>query len=85
MQRRSGIPRRVILRSACTGLALLCAGSAAGAQGKKYTLQEAEYRDEAEDDLRCIHCALFVDPDQCNIIDGKVSPNGTCKYFVPVE
>ncbi|MFO1426027.1 MAG: hypothetical protein U1F11_03440 [Steroidobacteraceae bacterium] len=80
------VSRRTWLRSACGGAVLLCAGRAAVADGpKKFTREQAEYKETAPDDLACVACALFVEPKFCTIVEGEVSPRATCKYFVPVE
>lgn len=80
------LSRRRFLRTTGAGAALLCAASAARAQARKrMTREEAEYEDEARDGLVCSGCALFQDPKYCVILDGEISPNGTCKYYVHVE
>jgi hypothetical protein len=79
------VSRRALLRSACGGAALFCAGRAAAAEVVKLTQAQAEYKDTATGDLTCVACALFIEPKYCTIIQGEVSPKGTCKFFVPVE
>ncbi len=49
------------------------------------TKEKAGYLDEAEDGLICAACSLFEEPTYCAIVEGDVSPNGTCKYFTHVE
>lgn len=82
---RHGLSRRVFLGSACVGAAVLCVGRAAVAQGRKLTKLEAGYRDDSKDGSPCGACALFQDPKYCVIVEGEVSPDGTCNYFANVE
>jgi hypothetical protein len=57
----------------------------AAAASRKMTKEKAGYLDEAEDGLICAACSLFEEPTYCAIVEGDVSPNGTCKYFTHVE
>jgi hypothetical protein len=82
---KRGLSRRVFLGSACGGVLCLYAATAATAQSKKMTRKEVGYRDEPNDGLPCSACALFLEPKYCVILDGAISPNGTCNYFAHVE
>jgi hypothetical protein len=66
-------------------LGAVAAAAAARAATRKMTQKEAGYVDEAEDGLICAACSLFEEPKYCAIVEGEVSPNGTCKYFTHVE
>jgi hypothetical protein len=86
MQQPARISRRSILASSCAGTALYCFGLPALAQERrKLSLQEAEYKITTDGSLICAACAYFVAPKYCSIVEGEVSPKGTCKYFRDVE
>lgn len=53
----------------------------AGAQDQpKSTKEQAGYQDHATSDT-CEVCALFIKPDQCQVVQGPVSANGSCNFF----
>jgi hypothetical protein len=29
----------------------------------------------------CVQCHFFIDPDDCEIVEGPVSPTGYCNYY----
>jgi High potential iron-sulfur protein len=67
------------------------AGCAAGAAGLLLPLKEAvakmsqksvAYQDSPKDDQKCSNCSLFLEPNACTLIDGDVSPQGWCKFWV---
>lgn len=35
------------------------------------------------DRYECRLCALFQAPDNCNVVDGTISPNGWCLFWAP--
>lgn len=82
---RQRLSRRAVL--ACMGITLWSLDRAPLAlERRKLTREEAGYREESPDGaLICAACADFVAPRYCSIIDGEVSPQGTCKYFRHVE
>lgn len=76
--------RRIFLRRVLAGLA-----SAAGlmlaparAQWRKLSKKEAGYiaRDKPAAQM-CAGCFYFIDPDDCVMVQGPVSPMGWCKYY----
>jgi len=85
-KRSTPLSRRRFLRAAGAGMVLASATRIVCAQGrKKMTREEAGYEETAEDFLVCSGCALFQEPKYCVILEGEVSPNATCKYYVHVE
>jgi uncharacterized membrane protein len=34
---------------------------------------------------KCAGCSLFVKPDKCKIVTGKISPNGWCIAWAPIR
>lgn len=54
-------------------------------QRAKMSKQQAEYQDGPKGIQSCATCSLFDEPDQCRIVDGKVSPNGWCKAYAMAD
>jgi len=42
---------------------------------------EARYEPKASHADHCAICAHFHPPDECSRVEGKISPQGWCKYF----
>ena len=75
--------RRVVL--------LRSAGCAAGAAAVLLPLKEAAakmsqpsvaYQDSPKGDQKCSNCSLFQEPSACTLVDGNISPEGWCKFWV---
>jgi hypothetical protein len=75
--------RRVVL--------LRSVGCAAGAAAVLLPLKEAAakmsqpsvaYQDSPKGDQKCSNCSLFQEPNACTLVDGNISPEGWCKFWV---
>ncbi len=75
--------RRVVL--------LRSAGCAAGAAAVLLPLKQAAakmsqpsvaYQDSPKGDQKCSNCSLFQEPNACTLVDGNISPEGWCKFWV---
>ena len=78
--------RRSVLLRCLTGAGaagLVLAGGPARAQSfPKSTKAEAGYVDRAQPEIQyCAVCVYFMTPDDCSIVEGPVSPLGSCDYF----
>lgn len=47
----------------------------------KSTKTEAEYTDFGTPQRHCAICTMFVEPQACTTVHGKISPLGWCRYF----
>lgn len=47
----------------------------------KMSQQAAKYQDTPKAGHSCDKCTLFVSPDACKMVDGKISPQGWCLLF----
>jgi hypothetical protein len=56
---------------------------AAVADASKLARAEVGYRDAPRGSARCDHCIQFRPPAACGIVDGPVSPAGSCNLFAP--
>jgi hypothetical protein len=78
-----GISRRQMLRTAAVtagGTAALLA-SVTAAQAKM-PQKGAGYQDTPKGDQKCSGCSLFKAPDSCTLVDGTISPEGWCRFWV---
>jgi hypothetical protein len=71
---------RRVLFNALAGLGL--GARSARARSFKMSKETAGYtvRDEGADQI-CGHCLYFIVPQECMIVEGKVSPYGWCTYY----
>ena len=51
----------------------------------KATKAAAHYRDHTDDGKPCANCTMFVRPDKCTYVLGRISPGGHCDYFKPAK
>jgi hypothetical protein len=68
------------------GLAtLLAAGFAAPAAraAAKVPKSQADYEDKPRGGVRCDRCLQFQPPAACKVVDGAISPAGSCDFFAP--
>jgi hypothetical protein len=70
---------------------LRSAGCAAGAAASLLPLRQAvakmnqksvAYQDTPKDDQKCSNCSLFQEPNACTLVDGEISAEGWCKFWV---
>jgi hypothetical protein len=52
---------------------------------EKMTRQQAEYQDKPNGIYSCSLCTLFIKPDACKVVEGKVSEDGWCKAFAMAD
>jgi hypothetical protein len=72
---------RRLLMSTLAGVGL-GAGSARARETFKMSKLTAGYtlREETASEI-CGHCLYFIVPEECMIVEGKVSPYGWCTYY----
>ena len=78
---KAGLTRRHLV-----GLAV--AGAAAAGQSRqpveigKASKQIAGYIEKTPYAAQtCVQCHFYIDPDDCEIVEGPVSPTGYCNYY----
>lgn len=77
----SDVNRRTMLLVAAGAAPLLVLSAGASAQAKMPPSAVA-YQDQPQGAQRCDGCNLFVAPDACQLVSGKISPNGWCRLWV---
>lgn len=83
IRRSTVLSRRRLLRrgAAVLGAALSAAGTAAA--GAKVSQAQARYQNTPRAGQRCDQCLQFQPPAACKIVEGAVSPTGSCNFFAP--
>jgi hypothetical protein len=82
--RGTRLGRRGLLKAVLGGAmaGLMGAGPARAAKiRRKVSKAQARYQDHPMDVRACAACTLFVAPDACKAVRGKVSPDGWCNLF----
>ena len=51
----------------------------------KISKKAVAYQDHPDGDKQCAKCAQFQPPDACKMVEGPISPQGSCRIFVPVR
>jgi len=77
------LSRRSLLRGAVAAAGILGATSNLAEAQPKISKVAVNYQDHPDGDKRCDKCAQFQPPDACKMVDGTISPQGSCRIFVP--
>ena len=84
--RKSGLSRRDWLRQTGFGGAALVVGGGASllttAAQAKVAPAMAKYQTSPKDGKKCSGCGQFKAPNACTVVDGDISPEGWCQFFV---
>jgi hypothetical protein len=78
--------RRTVLQIAasCAGTAAILAASPKSANAApKISKKAVAYQDHPDGDKQCDKCAQFQAPDACKMVEGPISPQGSCRIFMP--
>jgi hypothetical protein len=78
---RRGALRRGAL--AIGGGSLLAAALASPAWAFKVPQSQAGYKNSPNGGNECDRCLQFQPPSACKIVEGAVSPSGSCNFFAP--
>jgi hypothetical protein len=77
--------RRAVLQFAvgAAGTAtILCAAPSAAIAAPKISKTAVAYQDHPDGAKRCDKCAQFQAPDACKMVEGPISPQGSCRIFM---
>jgi hypothetical protein len=78
--------RRALLQGAAraaAGAMALAANPKSAASAPKMSQKVAAYQDHPNGDKRCDKCVQFQPPDACKVVEGVISPQGSCRIFMP--
>jgi len=79
------ISRRSLLQRTAGAVAILGAPPDAVSAAPKISKNSVAYQDHPDGDKRCDKCAQFQAPDTCKMVEGAISPQGSCRIFVPLH
>ena len=65
------------------GVAISCARLTAATP--KISKKAVAYQDHPDGDKECAKCAQFQPPDACKMVEGPISPQGSCRIFQPIR
>jgi hypothetical protein len=80
--------RRALLQyaiGAAGGVAIGCAAVTPAAAAPKISKKAVAYQDHPDGDKECARCAQFQPPDACKMVEGPISPQGSCRIFQPIR
>ena len=76
------LSRRSLLRSAAGATGVLAATLNPALAQPKISKVAVNYQDHPDGDKRCDKCIQFQPPDACKVVDGSISPQGSCRIFM---
>ena len=82
-RRSMRIFRRSLFQGAAAGI-LAAATHPAPAQPKISKIA-VNYQDHPDGNKRCDKCIQFQPPDACKVVEGTISPQGSCRIFIPIR
>jgi len=74
----NALSRRTVLIAAAGAAPLLAFG---GAKAGTLSMDSVNYQFSAKDGKHCALCKYFQAPNSCQMVAGKIDPNGYCKLF----
>jgi hypothetical protein len=76
------LSRRSLLRGAVGATGVLAATLSPALAQPKISKIAVNYQDHPDGDKRCDKCVQFQPPDACKVVDGSISPQGSCRIFM---
>jgi hypothetical protein len=76
------LSRRSLLGSAIGAVGILGATPNLATAQPKISKVAVNYQDHPDGDKRCDKCAQFQPPDVCKVVEGSISPQGSCRIFI---
>jgi hypothetical protein len=86
--RPAPLRRRAFLQyaiGAAGGVAISYGPPSPAAAAPKISKKAVAYQDRPDGDKQCVKCAQFQPPDACKMVEGPISPQGSCRIFVPIR
>ena len=75
------LSRRSLQQSAAAAAGILGATSNLVEAQPKVSKVAVNYQDHPDGEKRCDKCAQFQPPDGCKMVEGAISPQGSCRIF----
>jgi hypothetical protein len=74
--------RRAVLQGVL--VAAIVGGAARGARAQAKAKQSlVQYQAKPKGNQECDGCLLWVPPDSCKVVEGKIDPKGWCTLYAP--
>jgi hypothetical protein len=64
---------------------IIAASPNRAAAAPKISQKAVNYQDHPDGDKRCDKCVQFQPPNACKVVDGTISPQGSCRIFMPIR
>src|SRR5208283_606721 len=80
------LSRRLLLQgvvSTASAAAIIATNPSPGRAVVKISQRAVNYQDHPDGDKSCDKCAQFQPPNACKMVDGSISPQGSCRIFTP--
>ena len=71
--------------SAAGAATIIAASPSFAVAASKMSQKAVNYQDHPDGDKRCDKCVQFQPPSACKVVDGTISPQGSCRIFVPMR
>jgi hypothetical protein len=76
------LSRRSLLRGAVGATGVLAATLNPALAQPKISKVAVNYQDHPDGDKRCDRCVQFQPPNACKMVEGTISPQGSCRIFM---
>jgi hypothetical protein len=76
------LSRRSLFRGAVGATGVLVASLSPALAQPKISKVAVNYQDHPDGDKRCDKCIQFQPPDACKMVEGTISPQGSCRIFM---
>jgi len=77
------LSRRSLLAGTIGAVGILGGAPNLATAQPKISKVAVNYQDHPDGDKRCDKCVQFQPPDSCKVVEGAISPQGSCRIFVP--
>jgi hypothetical protein len=85
MDRFAAFTRRSIMQAALGAAAALAAQPRPAAAEPTISKEAVAYEDHPQGNKECDKCVQFVPPSSCKVVEGDISPHGSCRIFRPLN
>ena len=80
MSRRQLLP--ILMGGAAVSTAVSLGLDTTAQAQPKVSEKDAKYQDHPNNGNKCSACQYFEPPQSCRLVEGKISPDGWCSFFV---
>lgn len=83
MKDKSELSRRTLLGGCLSGAAIMGTMTVPAQALNRMSKAASKYQNHPNGDQRCAGCRHFQPPGSCEVVPGRISPRGWCKWFRP--